>query len=252
MAAWFHFYGNDRSPPDGSNRRLARILQSPLAIASWLLVVFEVLSLTLGMIDLWPAWSNGRSNLGAIAGKGCGLADYVMVEQDANAGMLTPIGATPGDALGGPTTEGFGPNNIPTNLSADEVTGGGPGTSSNFADSAQGDEDTTNQSGTEGGTTAAVGINGSRARLPFGLDPARTPVMSSWRSGTQQPAVLRSAWYRLPADWSERDRSSSILVVAAAGRFDGATSSCNGLATTASRRVGSGSPTSVLHRHGGT
>ena len=134
--------------------------------------------------------------------------------------MLTPIGATPGDALGGPTTEGFGPNNIPTNLSADEVTGGGPGTSSNFADSAQGDEDTTNQSGTEGGTTAAVGINGSRARLPFGLDPARTPVMGSWRSGTQQPAVLRSAWYRLPADWSERDRSSSMLVVAAAGRFD--------------------------------
>ena len=68
VAAWFHFYGHDRSPPDGSERRLARILQSPLAIATWLLVTFEVLSLTLGMIDLWPAWSNGRSNLGAITG----------------------------------------------------------------------------------------------------------------------------------------------------------------------------------------
>ena len=117
--------------------------------------------------------------------------------------------------------EGFGPNNIPTNLSADEVMGGGPGTSSNFADTAQGDEDeTSSQAGTEGGTTAGAGVNGSRARLPFNLDPARTPVMGSWRSGTQQPAVLRSAWYRLPADWSERDRSSSILVVSAAGRFD--------------------------------
>ncbi len=221
VAAWFHFYGNDRSPPDGSERRLTRILQSPLAIATWLLVTFEVLSLTLGMVDLWPAWSNGRSNLGAITGTRCGLADYVMVEQNPNDGMLTPVGAPPGDALGADTAEGFGPNNIPTNLSADEVTGGAPGTSSNFADSAQGDEDeSSGQAGTEGGTTAGIGINGSRARLPFNLDPARTPVMGSWRSGTQQPALLRSAWYRLPADWSERDRSSSILVVSAAGRFD--------------------------------
>ena len=116
---------------------LARILQSPLAIATWLLVMFEVLSLTLRMIDLWPAWSNGRSNLGALTGKRCGLADYVMVEQNPNDGMLTPVGAPAGDALGATTTEGFGPNNIPTNLSADEVTGGGPGTSSNFADTAQ-------------------------------------------------------------------------------------------------------------------
>ena len=56
-----------------------------------------------------------------------------MVEQNPNAGMLTPAGAPAGDALGAATTEGFGPNNIPTNLSADEVMGG-PGTSSNFAD----------------------------------------------------------------------------------------------------------------------
>ena len=76
------------------------------------------------------------------------------------------------------------------------------------------------QAGTEGGTTAGVGVNGSRARLPFNLDPARTPVMGSWRSGTQQPALLRSAWYRLPADWSEDDPSESLLVVSAAGRFD--------------------------------
>ena len=40
--------------------------------------------------------------------------------------------------------------------------------------------------------------------------------MGSWRSGVQQPAVLRSAWYRLPADWA----ASPLLVVAAAGRFD--------------------------------
>src|SRR5690349_13643020 len=54
VAAWFHFYGHDVSPPDGNGRRLTRILQSPLAIAAWLLVVFEVLSLTLAMIDVYP------------------------------------------------------------------------------------------------------------------------------------------------------------------------------------------------------
>ena len=176
-----------------------------------------------------------------------------MVEQNPNDGMLTPVGAPAGDALGAGSSEGFGPNNIPTNLSADEVTGGGPGTSSNFADSAQGDEDeSSGQAGTEGGTTAGIGVNGSRARLPFNLDPARTPVMGSWRSGTQQPALLRSAWYRLPADWSERDRSSSILVVSAAGRFDPSDVIVQWAGDDGEPKARSASPTSARHRHGGT
>ena len=220
-AAWFHFYGHDRSPPDERRPRWSRIIQSPLAIAAWLLVVFEVASLTLAMIDQYPAWSVGRSNLGALAGNRCGLADDVMVEQNSNDGMLTPVGAPVGDALGAVTSEGFGPNAIPTDVTADELMGdsGASGTSSNFADSPEAEEPT-GEAGTEGGTTAVAGVNGSRARLPYNLDPARTPVMGSWRSGTQQPAALRSAWYRLPADWSERDRSDSLLVVSAAGRFD--------------------------------
>ena len=144
-----------------------------------------------------------------------------MVEQNPNDGLLTPVGAPVGDALGAVTNEGFDPNAIPTDVTADEVMGGSgsSGTSSNFADSPEAEEPT-GEAGTEGGTTARAGINGSRARLPYSLDPATTPVMGSWRSGTQQPAMLRSAWYRLPADWSERERSDSLLVVSAAGRFD--------------------------------
>ena len=60
--------------------------------------------------------------------------------------------------------------------------------------------------------------------------------MGSWRSGTQQPAVLRSAWYRLPADWSERDRSSSSWWCRPQGASTRAMSSCSGQATTASRQ----------------
>src|SRR5258705_9957335 len=38
VAAWFHFSGRDRPPPDGTPHRWQRITQSPLAIAAWLLV----------------------------------------------------------------------------------------------------------------------------------------------------------------------------------------------------------------------
>ena len=213
LAAWFHFSGRDASPA-GPPGRWQRIVQSPLAIATWVLVVFEVLSLTLAMTDQYPAWSVGRSNLEAVAGKTCGMAEDVLVEEDPNAGVLRPIGAPVGEALGAVTAEGFGPNGIPSDVSADEVMTG-PGTATNFADSPEGEE-TAGEAGTEGGTTAAAGVNGSRARLPYGLDPADTPVMGSWRGGTQQPAVLRSAWYQLPP----RDEAGPLLVVAASGRFD--------------------------------
>jgi arabinosyltransferase C len=211
-AAWFHFSGRDKSPP--TRRTWQRIIQSPLAITAWLLVVFEVMSLTLAVTDQYPAWSNGRSNLEALTGKTCGMAEDVLVEQNPNAGMLTPMGTPIAEALGAVTAEGFGPNGIPSDLSADEVMNG-PGTATNFADTPEG-EVTDSEAGTEGGTTAAAGVNGSRARLPFNLEPSRTPVMGSWRSGTQQPAVLRSAWYRLPP----RDEMGPLLVVSAAGRFD--------------------------------
>jgi arabinosyltransferase C len=210
VATWFHFSGRDRSGPD---RRLTRIVQAPLAVASWLLVAFEVLSLTLAMTAQYPAWSVGRSNLEALTGKTCGLASDVMVEEDPNAGLLTPVDLPVAVALGAVTAQGFTSNGIPADVSADPVME--PQGSDNFADT-NGSVVSGSEPGTEGGTTAAAGVNGSRARLPYNLDPARTPVMGSWRAGPQQPAVLRSGWYRLPP----RDERGPLLVVAAAGRFD--------------------------------
>ncbi|WP_343600883.1 arabinosyltransferase domain-containing protein [Mycobacterium sp.] len=213
-AAWFHF-ANDTSRPRPPSR-LQRIVQSPLGIAAWALVFFEVLSLTLGMTEQYPAWSVGRSNLQAFpvlgTGRTCGLADDVLVEQDPNAGMLTPIGVPVAEALGGAFSEGFGPNGIPASVSADPVMER-PGDRSFLNDDGM---VTGSEAGTEGGTTTAPGINGSRARLPYDLDPARTPVLGSWRPGVQVPARLRSAWYRLPP----RDEAGPLLVVSAAGRFN--------------------------------
>jgi arabinosyltransferase C len=212
VAAWFHFSSRHTGPTATAGRwpRLQRVLQSPLAIVAWLLVFFEVFSLTAAMIGQYPAWTVGRSNLEALTGKTCGLANDVLVEQDPNAGMLQPVGASVADALGAATSDGFTPNGIPTDVSADPVMqppGGG-----NFVDSNS--LVTSSETGTEGGTTATAGINGSRAQLPYNLNPARTPVLGSWHK--RIPAHLRSAWYRLPP----RDKAGPLLVVSAAGRFD--------------------------------
>ena len=208
VATWLHF-----SPRPAPDRPWSRFTGAPLAVAAWAVVVFEVISLTVAVAIQYPAWTVGRSNLEALTGKTCGLATDVMVEQDPNVGMLTPIGTPIGEALGAVTAENFRPNGIPADIEADPVTED-PG-DSNFADSADSDA-TGSEPGTEGGTTAAAGVNGSQARLPYSLDPATTPVLGSWRSGPQQPARLRSAWYRLP----DRDDRGPLLVVSAAGRFD--------------------------------
>lgn len=213
VAAWFHFNKPDESAAGGADGpRWRRITQAPLMIAAWALVFFEVLSLTLAMVAQYPAWSVGRSNLEALTGKTCGLANDVLVEQDPNAGVLTPVGVPVGQGLGAATATGFSANGIPVDVSADPVTGQ---QDSNFADTSD-SNDNGGQEGTEGGIAPSAGINGSRASLPFGLDPARTPVMGSWRAGAQQPALLRTAWYPLPP----RDQARPLLVVAAAGRFD--------------------------------
>ncbi|ORB84722.1 arabinosyltransferase [Mycobacterium kansasii] len=219
LAAWFHFVApHDGHPKTRYGARLSGIIQSPLAVATWLLVLFEVFSLTLGMTDQYPAWSVGLSNLQAVAGfkagKTCGLAEDVLVELNPDAGMLSPVSAPVAEALGDGLSEAFTPNGIPADVSADPVMER-PGDRSFINDDGL---VTGTEAGTEGGTTAAPGINGSRARLPFNLDPARTPVLGSWRAGIQVPALLRSGWYRLPP--KENREKTPLLVVSAAGRFD--------------------------------
>ncbi|KLO31287.1 arabinosyltransferase domain-containing protein [Mycobacterium haemophilum] len=216
LAAWFHFVAPTNGPAKTRfGARIARTVQSPLAIAAWALVIFEVTSLTLAMIGQYPAWTVGRSNLQAAAGfktgQTCGLAEDVLVEQDPNAGMLLPVSAPVAEALGAGLSEAFTANGIPADVSADPVMER-PGDRSFINENGT---ITGGEAGNEGGTNAAPGINGSRAQLPYNLDPARTPVLGSWQPGIQVVARLRSGWYRLPAP----DKAGPLLVVSAAGRF---------------------------------
>ena len=214
MATWFHFADADRGFPSPRAARKPAVV-SALAIAAWTLVAFQVGSLTLGMVNQYPAWSVGRSNLQALSGKSCGLAEDVLVEQDPGAGLLLPGDASVGAGLGAITAEGFSPNGIPASVLAEPVDE--PPAGGNFLDATDG---TGTETTTETSTGVTVGVNGSRAALPFGLDPARTPVLGSWRPGAQQPALLRSAWYRLPPRATTGEDSAPLLVVSAAGRFE--------------------------------
>ena len=67
LATYFHFSSRGEKP--WRPTRLGMLLHSPLAIAGWAAVLFEVVSLTLGMTGQYPAWSVGRSNLDALRGQ---------------------------------------------------------------------------------------------------------------------------------------------------------------------------------------
>ncbi|WP_454561884.1 arabinosyltransferase domain-containing protein [Mycobacterium haemophilum] len=214
LAAWLHLTDRDQPRLTPQRPALALIAESPLAIASWIVVMWAVASLTMGMVNQYPAWSVGRSNLQTLAGKSCGLADDVLVEQDPNAGMLTPTDVPVAAGLDSTLNFAFTPDGIPKNVSAD-ISATPPG-SDNFVERNAGGQDNASDTGAAGGgITLATGVNGSRAPLPFNLDPARTPVLGSFQPGRQEPARLQTAWYRLP----HTDPGRPLIVVSAAGRF---------------------------------
>ncbi|WUD63114.1 arabinosyltransferase domain-containing protein [Nocardia sp. NBC_00511] len=214
--------GYAKPPADGSTKRGKRIRKFaavPLTVVAALMVAFEVLSLVKGAVTQYPAYSLARSNFDSLSGQSCGLANDVLVEGDVNSGALTPIvdPAHPpvnGDPLAGETNPvGFSPNGVADKLDADSVEVK-PGTG-NTSTQTVGPAFEKGQSAGTGGGKGAEGVNGSTVALPFGLDPAKTPVMGSYQDGVQQPAELTSNWYELPAATAD----SPLIVITAAGRI---------------------------------
>ncbi|WP_425303064.1 arabinosyltransferase domain-containing protein [Nocardia wallacei] len=207
------------SPKTARGRRIRKFAAIPLTVVAAVMVLFEVFSLVKGAVGQYPAYSLARSNAGAVGGATCGLADDILVEQNVNSGNLQPIvdPAHPpkdGDALAGGDPVGFSPNGVPTDLKADTVEVK-PGTGNTSTQSVGAVFAEGQNAGTGGGTTQQAGVNGSTVALPFGLDPATTPVMGSYQEGVQQPAHLTSSWYQLPA----RSDDSPLVVISAAGRI---------------------------------
>jgi arabinosyltransferase B len=200
-AAWLHF-----APRGSGEGRLARALTSaPVALASGFMALVFVASMVAGIVRQYPTYSNGWANLRAFTG-GCGLADDVLVEPDANAGFMNPL---PGDygplgPLGGTNPVGFTPDGVPEHTVAEAIVM------------------KPNQPGTDYDWDAPTklktpGINGSTVPLPYGLDPARVPLAGTYTAGAQQQSRLASAWYQLP----NADDGHPLVVVTAAGKIAG-------------------------------
>ena len=218
LAAFQHLradYTRQTTPQTSAGRnRLRSFAAAPVAVIAGLLVVFNVASLAKGAQAQYPGYSVGLGNAKSLAGEPCMLAEQVLVEPDANAGMLAPVdpNMSASEALEGRTSTGFDPDGVASDLSADSITGS-VGTAGSTEDPDSGPEEHKGQGAGTSGGEGSEGINGSTVALPFGLDPAATPVLGSYRSGPQQEANLETGWYSIP-----EDDDSPLLVVTAAGR----------------------------------
>ncbi len=179
---------------------------APLPIAAAGVVAFTLVSFVVAIVAQYPSYSVGLGNLRALAGKPCNLSESVLVERDPNADMLAPAGPVD-HPLGAVELSGFSPNGIPADVSYrhDNLNG--------LVGHAKVAPDV-NPPGTGGGVLDAAGVNGSLAALPFGLDPATTPVLGSYDPGDPEAvADATSAWYALPPRSDDRP----VLALAAAG-----------------------------------
>ncbi|MEV0296569.1 arabinosyltransferase domain-containing protein [Nocardia sp. NPDC050710] len=222
LVAWSalreEYVAPEASPKSARGKRIRKFAAIPLTVVAALMVALEVLSLVKGAYSQYPAYSLARSNFDALGGNSCGLANDVLVEPDPNGGRLRPIidpvnPPTNGDPLAGIDPVGFDANGVPDDLSADTVEVK-PGTG-NTSTQSVGAAFAEGESAGTGGGQGAQGVNGSTVALPFGLDPATTPVMGSYQNGVQQPARLTSSWYQL----EPRSDDKPLVVISAAGRI---------------------------------
>ena len=229
VAFWFHFREPfEKSRPaknpaaTGRRRWIGMLAASPLAVAGMFVVIFLICTSIFSGVQQSGSFSVPSSNVDALSGDVCGMADKVLVEPDPSADLLEPVD---GNIVGGltgtqqsgsvpPPTSGFTPNGLPLSLNSTASAGSLGVLGGNVA--ASPDVLNSNAGGTGGGEAETAGINGSTAKLPFGLDPQKTPVLGSYSQNEQFPSYLTSSWYRLPA----RSADTPLVSMAVAGQFN--------------------------------
>ena len=219
LAGWLHFRMDYAGHTEVANTRRNRVLAStPLLVVAVIMVVLEVGSMAKGAAQRYPVYTTAKANAAALSSglskNSCAMADDVLVEPDANAGLLQPV---PDQRfgqygpLGGESPVGFTPNGVSDVLEPAEPVTANPGTVNSPGSPNEPNIGIGYAAGTGGGY-GPVGVNGSNVFLPFGLDPKRTPVMGSYNENTVA-AKVTSAWYQLPPRTPDRP----LVTVAAAG-----------------------------------
>ncbi|WP_293001200.1 arabinosyltransferase domain-containing protein [Mycobacterium sp.] len=218
LAAWQHFRMDYAGHTEVAATRRNRVLAStPLLVVSVIMVFGEVASLGKGAVLRYPMYTTGKANFSAItsglSSSSCAMADDVLAEPDPNEGVLQPLPGQkfgPDGPLGGDNPIGFTPQGVGDNLQSDPVVTK-PGVVNSDASPNKPNASITDSAGTAGGK-GPTGVNGSQAALPFGLDPARTPVMGSYGENSRA-ATATSSWYQMPPRTPDRP----LIVVAASG-----------------------------------
>ena len=222
LAAWQHFRMDYAGHTEVKDNRRNRVLAStPLLVVATIMVLGEVGSLAKGAAARYPLYTTAKADLAALSSglspTSCAMADDVLTEPNPNAGMLQPVpGQTfgPDGPLGGINPVGFKPEGVGDDLRSYPVVTK-PGVVNSDASPNKPNASMSDSAGTAGGK-GSVGVNGSHAALPFGLDPARTPVMGSYGENSLA-ATATSAWYQLPPKWKERAADRPLVVVSATG-----------------------------------
>ncbi|TWS23941.1 arabinosyltransferase [Tsukamurella sputi] len=197
---WLH-YRRDYAPEP--TKKGGRTLPT-LAILTMLMVLFDVSTMAKGAYAQRGSFSWTASNLRALQGKTCSMADYVLMETDPNAGQLKPAprpdGSVPtaAQALAGRST-GFSPTGIPGWLSPVKSN---PGHNTDVTNS----DVPETVGGKRNPDPKTDGVP-----LPFGLNPATTPVLGS--SGATGLANLTTDWYAL----GTVDESTPLVTLSVAG-----------------------------------
>jgi arabinosyltransferase A len=222
LAAWQHFRMDYAGHTEVKDNRRNRVLAStPLLVVATIMVLGEVGSLAKGAVGRYPAYTTAKANVAALLSPGgspsCAMGDDVLTEPDPNAGLLQPAPGQqfgPAGPLGGVNPVGFKPDGVGDDLRSYPVVTK-PGVVNSDASPNKPNATMSDSAGTAGGKGPA-GVNGSHAALPFGLDPARTPVMGSYGENSLA-ATATSAWYQLPANWKESAPERPLVVVTATG-----------------------------------
>lgn len=211
VAAWFHIHPIASLRTDTPPRWWAI---PPLTVAAAAMVLLMVGSFAKGAISQYPGYSIARSNIDALSGSTCGLANDVLLETDANASMLRPRSGDIGTGLSAGDSAGFTPNGVAPDLTPDEedLSSG----TANTVDRTTDDQKTSGETAGTGGGFGGEGVNGSTVALPFGLNPDTTPVLGSF--GSEGRAEVTTEWYALPEQDADGSRGD-IVSISAAGRI---------------------------------
>ncbi|WP_369640663.1 arabinosyltransferase domain-containing protein, partial [Nocardia sp. JMUB6875] len=210
VAAW-QYYREPYRESSSVAKPFDRIAIRPLTLAAAVLVLFEVGTMASAAWSQYPAYSVALSNLRALQGHPCAMADDVLVENKPEDSLLTPYTGAAADGLAAENS-GFTANGVGDLAPEGSGPGGGNGGGGGGKTPPPG-------GGPADKPKAEPGINGSTVALPYGLDPKRTPVLGSYTTGQPQPAHLTTQWYRMDLAAAQQDPSYQVLILTVAGRI---------------------------------